>query len=544
MKFNKLFDTDENVTAYDYFEKIGVPDDYFEFKTIEPNSHYGQSLKDGITMLECYDKVYLLVDSDFDGSASSSMLDDFLRKKGYTVNHILHNENPKAHGLEDDEVMDILRNTKPSLLIIPDAGTPNVEQHKELYALGWKILVLDHHEADKSILDESPALIVNNQLIDTVENKSGSGTLVTWHFMYEIDSDLANKYISYVAISLLSDSMDCRTLENGTFIHYGLKENSIHKNLKPLVEELNKTYNPYDYSFGIIPKANATIRCGSLEDKLLMYSVMAGYEKEESKIKDCIKRMKKCHTTQSNETKRLMAESVEIEDESEPVILSKITEKTPFTGLVANKLMSKYNKPILLVHDRANGCSDGSARSPIEFKEILNDSNMFNYAEGHSCAFGVSYNTSVEEQVKDFLYSLTLSEPQIDVLTCYSKILPLSNIIDRFEPFKSVWTASGSNVVEPSFGFTYVVKRSDINFIGRTGTTMKFHIGEWDFIKFFCSNAWKDENINIYKPSQELELTFVGKMQWNEYMGKRTPQVVIDKIEIKEHEDDALTLFM
>jgi hypothetical protein len=33
-------------------------------------------------------------------------------------------------------------------------------------------------------------------------------------------------------------------------------------------------------------------------------------------------------------------------------------------------------------------------------------------------------------------------------------------------------------------------------------------------------------------------------MQWNEYMGKRTPQVVIDKIEIKEHEDDALTLFM
>jgi single-stranded-DNA-specific exonuclease len=483
--------------------------------------------------------------SDFDGYSSGSMMYDSLVKLGCkNVTYVLHNENPKAHGFEDDEIMETLRNSEPCLLIVPDAGTPNVEQHKELYTLGYEILVLDHHEADESVLNDSPALIINNKLINTVENKSGSGALVTWHFIHYMDSALANKYNSYVAISLLSDSMDCRTDENGTFLHWGLREKNLHSNIKPLVDALNKTYNPYDYSFGFIPKANATIRCGELSTKKLLFEVMAGIEKDSKKIEQCIKEMKKCHSTQSNETKRLMAESVEIEDEDEPVILGKITEKTPFTGLVANKLMSEYNKPILLVHDRTNGCSDGSARSPIEFKEILNDSDMFNYAEGHSCAFGVSYNTSDEEQVKNFLYSLTLSEPQIDVLTYYSKILPLSNIIDRFEPFKNVWTASGSNVVEPSFGFTYVVKRSDINFIGRTGTTMKFHIGEWDFIKFFCSNAWKDETLNIYKPSQELELTFVGKMQWNEYMGKRTPQVVIDKIEIKEHEDDALTLFM
>lgn len=471
------------------------------------------------------------------------MLYDALYKLGYkNLSYILHNKNPKAHGLEDNEIMDFLTTNEPCLLIIPDAGTPNVEQHKTLYDLGYEILVLDHHETNKDILDKSPALIINNQIIDTVKNKNGSGTLVTWHFIHYLDNKLANSYSSYVAISLLSDSMDCRSEENGTFLYWGLKENALHENIKPLVDELNKTYYPYDYSFGVIPKANATIRCGSLEDKRLLFEVMAGIEKDDDKIKDCIKRMKKCHSFQTSESKRLAEESVIIDDVTQNVLLCKITEKTPFTGLVANKLMSQYGKPILLVHDRKNGCSEGSGRSPIDIKDVLNNSGKFNYVQGHSCAHGLSYNTDKEQEIKDFLYSLTLSEPKIDVLYYYDNILPLTDIIDRFEGLNELWTASGSNVVEPSYGFKTVIRRDDIQFIGRAGTTMKFKDGQWDFIKFFCSNKWKDETLD-YPHYQKLELTFVGKPQWNEYMGKRTPQIVIDKIDIKPYEEDLSSIF-
>ena len=55
-------------------------------------------------------------------------------------------------------------------------------------------------------------------------NTVGSGTLVTWHFIHKLDEKLANKYISYVFISILSDSMSLLSDENRTFADRGIIE--------------------------------------------------------------------------------------------------------------------------------------------------------------------------------------------------------------------------------------------------------------------------------------------------------------------------------
>lgn len=45
--------------------------------------------------------------------------------------------------------MEEIKQYKPSLLVVLDAGTNDVKQDKELKSLGWDIICADHHEREK-----------------------------------------------------------------------------------------------------------------------------------------------------------------------------------------------------------------------------------------------------------------------------------------------------------------------------------------------------------------------------------------------------------
>jgi len=102
--------------------------------------------------------VGIVIDSDCDGYLSSAMivnyLNDVLEFKG--VRFYIH-EN-KEHGLTP-YIMNQIKEYPPQLLIIPDASSSDWTQHQELYDMGVKTVIIDHHEAD----GYSPfALVVNN----------------------------------------------------------------------------------------------------------------------------------------------------------------------------------------------------------------------------------------------------------------------------------------------------------------------------------------------------------------------------------------------
>jgi len=64
------------------------------------------------------------------------------------------------------------------LVIVPDAGSNDIAEHKKLRDRGIEVLVLDHHELESA---NSIACIVNNQLGD-YPNKSLSGAGVVFKF--------------------------------------------------------------------------------------------------------------------------------------------------------------------------------------------------------------------------------------------------------------------------------------------------------------------------------------------------------------------------
>jgi single-stranded DNA-specific DHH superfamily exonuclease len=296
----------------------------------------------------------------------------------------------------------------------------------------------------------------------------------------------------------------------------------MHPNIKDLVDSVQKDYYPLSMSFGgIIPKVNSTIRLGTIEEKKMMFELMCGKDIEYAKVSKIIKHY---HSQQNTESSDLLENHVSIDNEDAVVLLCKLDCKTPLTGLVANKLMGKTGKPVLMLHDRDDGNCDGSVRSPIPIRDILNDSGLFNYNSGHVYAMGTSYKQENEEQVKEFLYNLDLPEPSYDVY----QVGFTKRDIEPFGDLKMLW---GNDLTEPQYYVKMEVCTDMIDVIGKSGTTIKFVDNDgMTYIKFFCTHEWIDK----LKAHKKIIVEMIGKGQWNEWNGTKTPQFVIDRMEFRE----------
>lgn len=128
------------------------------------------------------DKIFIQVDEDCDGYTSAALLLNYLNTlfPYYTQNNIRYRTHDcKAHGI----VLDVIpKDTK--LVIIPDAGSNEVDKHTVLKELGMDILILDHHNVEVDVVD---ACLINNQACD-YSNKALSGVGVVYKFCSYIDS--------------------------------------------------------------------------------------------------------------------------------------------------------------------------------------------------------------------------------------------------------------------------------------------------------------------------------------------------------------------
>ena len=114
---------------------------------------------------------------------------------------------------EEDIVQQVI-DSGVNLLIIPDAGSNDDGQCKELVAKSIDVLILDHHE----ITTPNPYAIIINHHLGKGLNTALSGTGVTHKFVQSCAEcwgiELGNLYYDLVATSVISDICDLTTLEN------------------------------------------------------------------------------------------------------------------------------------------------------------------------------------------------------------------------------------------------------------------------------------------------------------------------------------------
>lgn len=418
-----------------------------------------EAIKCLLKHIEMNNNIHIIVDSDCDGYTSASILYQYLKllKPDIKLTYSIHTK--KQHGLSDD--IQIPENI--NLLIIPDAGTNDTEQCKQLKEKGIDIIILDHHIQDK----ENPyAIIVNNQICD-YPNKNLSGVGIVYKFLQALDEETWNNYancfLDLVALGLIGDSMDIREYETRRLINKGLKRIN-NKLFKALIEKqsysIGNNINITNIQFYIVPLINGLIRTGDFDEKDMLFRAFIQTDerfkyKPRRKSKDDsepeeieediyirVARLSSNAKSRQNTFKDKSIEELSqiIENkglDKNKIIFVNVTDilNENLTGVVAIKVADKYKKPCLLLRkNKDDDLYSGSGRninsSPIsDLKSFLESLNLFEYITGHSNAFGVGIKANnikiaieqINQKLKDvdfsryYIVDFILNNNELDV---------------------------------------------------------------------------------------------------------------------------------
>lgn len=498
----------------------------------------------------------VLVDPDADGLSSSASFVSYIKKAFPEIELIFYMHSGKQHGLTT-EIVEQIHETQPDLLVIPDAGSNDYEQLRELNKY-LDLLILDHHESEK---ESEHAIVVNNQLSPEYENKSLSGVGIVYKFLKALDDklelDYADEYLDLVALGNVGDVMRLDVPETRYLVYEGLKNiknelllNLIAKNAKDI-----KVITPKVLSFKIIPQLNAMIRVGDAEQKLDVFRAMVGEQEEffntrtkktetlpQKATRLCTNAYAKQRRVRDKWTEiiKLQIEEQEL-DKNAFIVLNVDNFDKELSGYIASNLTGIYKKPVLLMSwNKESESYTGSLRGYEtvirDSKSFLNSLDTFEFVSGHANAAGFSIKKDELEKLPDLInekmeYTNADSEPTEVDFVLSEKGLTL-NLINDIIKYEGLW---GFGASEPLFAVKDI--EVDVSKIIINKLTGRFMLNGIEFIQFQLN----DELVELAGQNKIAVCDFVGKVNVNNWLGKVTSQFIIEAVAIKETKDNDLT---
>lgn len=508
-------------------------------------------------------KIMIQIDSDVDGMTSAALLINFLNNyfPAFVQNNISYRPHTeKTHGIILDTVPADVK-----LVIAPDSSSNQYDVHEALHDRGVDVLILDHHESDKV---SEYACVINNQLCD-YPTKSLSGVGVVYKFCCYLDSLLngncAPRYLDLVACGEIADMMDLRDFETHELIKQGLQsiqnpfiQGMVQKNEYSLKGKIT----PTGIAFYVAPYINAVMRIGSPQDKLLLFEAMLeskAYEEIPSTKRGCsgqfetrVEQACRHCTNIKNRQAKARDASLEIIEKlieeqhllDNKILLVRLNQKLHaeknITGLIANQLMNKYQRPTLVLNEVQKedgiyweGSGRGYDKSELkDFKQFLSNTGLMEYTEGHNNAFGAGLKDSnVEEFIQmtnDCLVEVDFT-PKYDVDFIFNaKDESIANDITQIAEYEQLW---GQKVDEPYVVLeNLVIKNDNIQLL--KGSTLKITVSPMlSLIKFGSS---EDEYNDLYSPLGCVTINVLGKCEINSWDDK--PQIKITDYEIVDRQ--------
>lgn len=516
------------------------------------------------------DMISLVVDPDVDGICSSAALYNYLQvvtkeENLPEINWDIVTHSGKGHGLSEDIEID----PHTRLIITPDGGSNDFEQHKKFKDADIDVLVIDHHVVDK---ESENAIIINNQTSEKYKNKAFSGVGIVYRFLQAIDDELftshANDYLDLVALGNISDVMDTSDYETRYFIQQGiLQENLVNPFLKILVKktgvdvagDFERYIYPIDVSFKIAPLVNALLRLGTVEEKEKLFTCFISPEEDLSTrkgiCKEIINIMQGYKESQDEEKQKLLEDvsnSISEEDLNCPVLIIDVTNlvsNTEIVGLTAMNLASKYKRPVMMgTQNTKKGILGGSLRvnngfPDINFKDTIIKSGLVPFAQGHQQAAGFSFPLSNKEKLQQYFRDIygnevLQSEHIVDfIISNISDIAPSDFFL--IQTYKNLW---GKGIEEPTFVIENIpFYPMNLDVLGKKSDTVKYTYSKIEFMFFRCSSEeqiLKIANGQEYDPKKQYAINVVGKLGISSFAGRTKNQMIVDDYEIIEVENE------
>ena len=493
-----------------------------------------------------------------DGYTSSALFIKFMQFINCPIDILI--DEGKTHGLTDS-IMSKILDEQYTLVIIPDAGSNDIEQHKILLDNNIDFLVLDHHEVLPESIDNinknNKGIVINNQLLDINKHFTGVGMVYLFlkhvNYFENIDFDL-DKHLDLVALGQVGDVSDVSDKEIRYYVTKGLNKitnifiKSVMKR-KGLSEMTGR-----DASFSIISMMNAVTRIGTIEEKHRMFDALVSDSEETSTI-EIRKKNKKTGKFDKIPTEMLNQEVVAKECEAikvkqdkivkeamtkvdviynEDVIIGTLSDKYPssINGLVAMKVSSKERKPVMIGKESKNSLL-GSLRAPdgLDFKGILTESELFDFVSGHKSAAGWKIDREKLDDLYQYLDNFPFDNKNsvyyVDKL--YSK--PDDSDIYMVEINKQVF---GGMVEFPEFGYENI--KFNNKCINMRGSVTTFFDSNVSFVLFNSPNDIK-EQIENHMENNNITMNIIGSPRINKFGNKEIPQIVIEHYEFLEKYD-------
>ena len=535
-------------------------DDILEPSTI-------MNIKNGAIMLVQHinnnDKILIQIDSDCDGYTSAAALINYLHKicPAFVENNISYRVHEgKQHGILLDSIDDNIK-----LVIAPDSSSNDYEEHKQLKERCIDVLVIDHHEADKI---SQYACIINNQLCD-YPTKSLSGVGMVYKFCSYLDELMniayADDLLDLVALGLIADMMDLRDYETKRLIDKGLNH-IINPFVRTMINRdvfhFSNGITPIDVAFYIAPLVNAVTRVGTEEEKLVLFESMLdfkGYELIPSTKRGCSgsaeprveQACRNCTNIKNRQTRTRDAtlETIEtliktnnlLNNKLLVIQLDNISADRNLTGLIANQLMSKYQRPVLILnkvfHNDGVITWEGSGRgydksSLKDFRQFCQDTGLVMYAEGHPNAFGCGIT---DDKIQLFITVTNEVLKNVQFIPSYTVDFIYHNIdvkpedITDIATLKNLW---GQGIEEALIALEDVpVTAENLNLMAKNkNPTLKITLpNKISIIKFKSS---EEEFEKLYTEHGKVSINIIGRCSINEWTGMITPQILVEDYEI------------
>ena len=387
-------------------------------------------------LLSLKDKKILLVgDYDCDGICATAIIKRLLNYLNIKHNYYIPSRND-GYGLSE-AIVNLAKKNNYDVIMTLDNGVSAIDGLSLAKKLDIKVMIIDHHEY-KDIPD-CEAFIHPNLLKKDYHNLSAGGLCYLFS-TYFYNDELS---IVYGGLSALSDMVGVLN-----YNRYLIKRMLDILNQKDIYQinllNDNKEIDYNSLSFNVIPKINAISRMGYNANILVKY--LLGSKEE---CVELLTSINKINDYRKKEAEREfnIAKSLINENDEFYIFISK-DFKEGLCGLLANKVVSEYNKPCLIFNE-SDGLLKGSGRSneDINLYEYLSyKKELFKTFGGHNQACGLTLlkedlNKLLEyinsQKIKTCEYKKDVIDVDINDIdfTLYEKILSLMPFgVDFKEP--------------------------------------------------------------------------------------------------------------
>lgn len=285
---------------------------------------------------------------------------------------------------------------------------------------------------------------------------------------------------------------------------------------------------PTNIAWNISPKVNAVFRNGTKDDKITLLQGFIGDIEPDQALKVATH----CHRRQTKEVKAIFTECDENCIEYKNSVVAFIDNQyKEYTGLIAAKFMSKYNKVAFVLRKLDSTSISGSLRSSTNVLEIINKGGLAS-CRGHGQACGIAIKASNLERFFDWFDNQDLSELSSE--TPVTAVLTPKQITNKLcktcEDYKDIW---GHGVPEPTFYINTEIDETNVQVFEKRTTTVKITVNGVDFLLFMATPEQVDKLTQKGKKSLSLIVT-LSTNGWN---GVIKPQGKIKQFEVSKVED-------